>query len=156
VYPNRYKAIINLGSQRNSFANGSTAWGLSIGASLELLWQQTLFYGLGYQYNSIPKSDTLDGASIHRISIHSGVIFQLDEYERHHLLIHVRPGLAIFKSNVTNATAFGLGIGLGYDYCINSDFILAPEVIYNWYTAISDSPYRASGWNIVLRLSFGR
>ena len=156
VYPNRYKAILNIGTQRNKFANGNTAWGLSFGASFEMLWEQTLFYGLGYQYSSIPKTDTLDGGTIHRVSLQTGIIIQLDDYERHHLLIHLRPGIALLKSKEVNASAFGIGLGIGYDYCINSDFVIAPEVIYNWYPAISDSPYRISGWNIGCRISFGR
>ena len=156
VYPDQYKAAINLGLQRNSFANGTKNFGVSFGASLEFLWEQTLFYGLGYQFNTVPKADSLEGGSIHRISANTGIIIQLDDLEKHHLLIHIRPGMAFLRAKEGNASAFGLGLGLGYDFLINSDFILAPEVIYNWYPALSDSPYGVSGWNFGLRFSFGK
>jgi len=156
VYPEQYKAAINLGLQRNSFTNGTTNFGVSFGASLEFLWEQTLFYGLGYQFNTVPKTDSLEGGSIHRISANTGIIIQLDDLEKHHLLIHIRPGMSFLKAKEGNASAFGLGLGLGYDFSINSDFILAPEVIYNWYPALKDSPYGVSGWNFGLRFSFGK
>jgi hypothetical protein len=156
VYPNRYKAILNLGTQRNTYSSGATALGLSLGASLEMLWEQTLFYGLGYQFNSVSKLDSLAGGTIHWIALQTGVIFQLDNYERHHVLIHFRPGMALLKSKELNASAFGVGLGFGYDYTLNSDFVIAPEIIYNWYPAISDSPYSVAGWYIGLRVSFGR
>ena len=155
VYPNRYKAIITLGTQKNKYSSGSSGWGLSFGASFEKLWEQTLFYGLGYQYNTISKLDSLEPGTVHRVSLQTGIIFQLDEYERHHLLFHIRPGMAFLKYKNGSANAFGVGIGLGYDFCLNSDFILAPEFIYNWYSTISDSPYQVSGWNFGLRFSFG-
>jgi hypothetical protein len=156
VYPDRYKAILNLGSLRNKYSTGDASWGLAFGASFELLWEQTLFYGIGYQYNSVPKKDSLAGGTFHRILFQTGAIFQLDDFEKHHLLIHLRPGIAILGGKDANGSAFGIGTGFGYDYTINSDFIIAPEVIYNWYPAISDSPYWASGWQVGLRISFGR
>jgi hypothetical protein len=64
--------------------------------------------------------------------------------------------MALLKSKEQNTSAFGMGLGLGYDYTLNSDFVIAPEVIYYWYPAISDSLYSVSGWYIGLRVSFGR
>ena len=151
VYPDIYKAILKIGFQKNS---GS--FGLAFGAAAEFIWNQTLFGGLGYEFNQVPERLDFEGGKIHRIAIQSGAIFQIDDYGRHHILIHLRPGFSLLKSKDGNGSGMGLGLGLGYDFGLNSDFILSPELIYHWYPSISGSPHSLSGINFGLRLSFGR
>ena len=151
VYPDIYKAILKIGFQKNS---GS--FGLAFGAAAEFIWNQTLFGGLGYEFNQVPKQLVFEGGKIHRIALQSGAIFQIDDYGRHHILIHLRPGYSLLKSKDGNGSGIGLGLGLGYDFGLNSDFILSPELIYHWYPSVSGSPHSLSGINFGLRLSFGK
>jgi hypothetical protein len=151
VYPDIYKALLKIGFQKNS---GS--FGLAFGVAAEFIWNQTLFGGLGYEFNQVPKQLVFEGGKIHRIALQSGAIFQIDDYGRHHILIHLRPGYSLLKSKDGNGSGMGLGLGLGYDFGLNSDFILSPELIYHWYPSISGSPHSLSGINFGLRLSFGR
>ena len=151
VYPDIYKAILKIGFQKNS---GS--FGLAFGAAAEFIWNQTLFGGIGYEFNQVPKQLVFEGGKIHRIALQSGAIFQINDYGRHHILIHLRPGYSLLKSKDGNGSGIGLGLGLGYDFGLNSDFILSPELIYHWYPSVSGSPHSLSGINFGLRLSFGK
>ena len=128
----------------------------SFGAAFEMIWEQTLFYGLGYEMGFVPKQDSVSGAKLHRFGINTGVIFQLDEYERHHLLALFRPGFSMVRSDAGNATRFGLGLGIGYEYSINSDYIICPEIVYHKYPSGAGTRPGFSNWSFAVRVSFGK
>ena len=152
VYPEQFKIAGRLGVQK--VKNGSFA--PSFGAAFEMIWEQTLFYGAAYEMGIIPAQDSVPGGKTHRFGLNTGIIFQLDEYEKHHLLVLIRPGLSTVKSEGGNASRFGLGLGIGYEYSLNSDYILCPEIVYHKFPNGTATMPGFSNWSFALRLSFGK
>lgn len=152
VYPEQFKIAGRLGVQK--VKNGSFA--PSFGAAFEMIWEQTLFYGAAYELGIVPSQDSVSGGKTHRFGLNTGIIFQLDEYEKHHLLALIRPGLSMVKTEVGNASRFGLGLGIGYEYSLNSDYILCPEIVYHKFPTGSARMPVFSSWSFALRLSFGK
>jgi hypothetical protein len=62
----------------------------------------------------------------------------------------------MLRSDAGNATRFGFGLGLGYDYSINSDYILSPEFLIQRFSTSGISAYGITGWSFGLRFSFGK
>lgn len=152
VYPEKFKISGRLGVQK--VKDGSFA--PSFGAAFEMIWEQTLFYGASYEMGIIPAQDSVSGGKTHRFGLNTGIIFQLDEYEKHHLLALIRPGISMVKSDGGNASRFGLGLGIGYEYSINSDYILCPEIVYHKFPSGTSTRPGFSNWSFALRLSFGK
>jgi len=152
VYPEQFKIAGRLGVQK--VKNGSFA--PSFGAAFEWIWEQTLFYGAAYEMGIVPAQDSIPGGKTHRFGLNTGIIFQLDEYEKHHLLVLIRPGLSMVKSKVGNASRFGLGLGIAYEYSLNSDYILCPEIVYHKFPSGTSTLPGFSNWSFALRLSFGK
>jgi len=152
VYPEQFKIAGRLGVQK--VKDGSFA--PSFGAAFEMIWEQTLFYGAAYEMGIIPAQDTVSGGKTHRFGLNTGIIFQLDEYEKHHMLVLIRPGLSMVKSEGGNASRFGLGLGIGYEYSLNSDYILCPEIVYHKFPNGTATMPGFSNWSFALRLSFGK
>jgi hypothetical protein len=152
VYPEQFKIAGRLGVQK--VKNGSFA--PSFGAAFEMIWEQTLFYGAAYEMGIIPAQDSVPGGKTHRFGLNTGIIFQLDEYEKHHMLVLIRPGLSMVKSEGGNASRFGLGLGIGYEYSLNSDYILCPEIVYYKFPNGTATMPGFSNWSFALRLSFGK
>ncbi|HOY97540.1 MAG TPA: hypothetical protein PK509_17490 [Catalimonadaceae bacterium] len=152
VYPEQFKIACRLGVQK--VKNGSFA--PSFGAAFEMIWEQTLFYGAAYEMGIVPAQDSIPGGKTHRFGLNTGIIFQLDEYEKHHLLALIRPGLSMVKTEGGSASRFGLGLGIGYEYSLNSDYILCPEIVYHKFPGGTATMPGFSSWSFALRLSFGK
>ena len=156
VYPLSYKIGAILGLERAGYLSGEKVWAGKFGVSVDFMWKQTLFAGLGYDLVRVPKKDTiLKGALIHRIFLNSGLIIQLDEGERHHILLNLRPGFSLIRSSEYNSSVLGFSFGLGYEYSLNSDYILAPEFMFHRYKTPKESPYILPRWSFGLRFIFG-
>lgn len=157
VYPIQYKASVQLGVRFIKLPQGQSAKALTLGASLEFLWNQVLFFGPSYQLDFIPDNKFYGVAKTHRIALNCGIIIQLDDFERHHLLLHLRPGYSMLKTSVGNVSKLGVGIGFGYEYAFNSDFFISPEIMYYRYPNVDQNyPYGFSGLTFGVRMTFGK
>lgn len=156
VYPKYYKVSLESCIRPVKKPNGTSFYSAAFNASFELLWYQVLFYGLGYEYNYISKNEVLTAATVHRLFLNTGIILILDEREKHHFLFHFRPGLAHLRSTVGNLTRPGIGLGIGYEYSLNSRWLLSPEVLYYRFPIVDNYPYGFSGYMFGLRLTYGR
>ena len=156
VYPIQYKASVQVGLRTIKLPNGLTK-SLTLGTSWEFLWNQVLFFGPSYEIDFIPDNAFYRKATTQRFALNTGIIIQLDENERHHLLLHLRPGYSKLKTSDGNVSKLGVGIGFGYEYAFNSDFFLSPEIMYYRYPKVDKSyPYGFSGFTFGLRLTFGK
>lgn len=157
VYPELYKINLHGGFfKAGGYPLSPKPTAFSFGISGEFLWNQILFAGLGFELNFLPEQDTLaSGGNLHRIPIHLGALIQLDERERHHILIHVRPGYSWIRSTDGNGGKIGIGLGIGYEYSLSSGYHLSPEVIYHAYGQPDGTPYSLSAWTFALRFTFG-
>lgn len=156
VYPEWYKINLQVGTFRAGYAVDPQPRALSFGISGELLWTQVLFAGLGYELNFLPETDSLRGGNLYRIALHLGVIIQLDDYERHHLLLHVRPGYSWLGSTDGHGGKMGISLGIGYEYGLSSRHFLSPELMYHAYSKPNGQPYSLKAWTFGLRFTFGK
>jgi len=155
-YPNTFKAVARFGMQKYTGPIGLGGFAPNFSLAAELLAQQTFIYGLGYDVSLIPEKDTLRSAKAHRLSLHAGFIIPLDKLDRHHLVVVFRPGLAYLRSGLGSSISAGFAFGLQYEYTLNSDILLSPEIVYNKFAGFGTSGYRLSALAFGFRVSFGR
>jgi len=155
-YPHTYKAIARLGFQKYSGPMGKSGFAPNAGLAGELLLLRTFIAGAGYDLSFIPAQDSLGAAKAHRLSLHTGFVIPLDNFEKHHLVVVFRPGLAFLRSGAGSSASVGLAFGLQYEYTLNSDVLLSPELMINKYAGFGASGYRLSNLLLGFRVSFGR
>lgn len=154
VYPERYKVSFMAGLSSIRTRDGHRP-GLAAGLAGELLFAQTFLAGLGWEFVRSRGGDSLAGAVLHRIAFQGGFIVPLGRTERHHLTALFRAGLGFLRSQEGGGAGAGFSFGLAYEYSLNSDYILAPEIMWHRYSG-PVSYYGLSGRTLGLRLHFGR
>jgi hypothetical protein len=154
VYPERYKISAMAGLSSIRTPTGRTP-GLAAGLAGELLFAQTFLAGFGWEITRAGGTDSLSGAVLHRIAFQGGFIVPIGQTERHHITGLFRAGLGLLRSEEGGGAGAGLSFGLAYEYSLNSDYILAPEIMWHRYTGPA-SFYSLSGRTLGLRLHFGR
>jgi hypothetical protein len=155
AYPEYLKIGFATGLRSIQLPKDNSCISPSFGGSLEFIWNQIIFLGPSYSFSFIPKNNFFKAATIHRIQLSSGILVQLDDLEKHHLILQFLPGWSILNSQAGSKAKFGLGLGIGYEYAINSTFQLSPEIIYYRYPNLDNYPYGLSGFSIGLRLNYG-
>lgn len=157
VYPKFFKVAFRLGLQRVGLVEpGTIGFAPNAGLAYEQVWMSTGIYGIGYDLSFLPASSFFKGAKMHRISLHSGFVIPLDNYEKKHLVICFRPGLGWLRSQIGKGMVVGYGLGLQYEVALNADYILAPELFYQRFSAFGSGGYRLMRLGFGLRLSFGK
>lgn len=155
VYPEFLKINIQAGTFKAVYALDPQPRAYSFGISGELLWNQVLFGGLGFELNFLPETDSLRGGNLYRLMLHTGAIVQLDDADKHHILLHLRPGYSWVRSTDGNGAKFGISLGLGYEYGLKSGLHISPEIMYHLYGQPSGTLYGLKVWTFGLRLTFG-
>lgn len=156
VYPFYYKISIQPGYRRIRLSQGPATSAFTFGAAFEFLWEQVVYYGLAYDFNYIQKNALFQSATIHRFALNTGFIWQLDDDERHHLLFHFRPVFSMLRTEKGNVSKPGVGLGFGYEFALNSDYLLSPDIMYYRFPTLDKYPYGLSGFAFGLRLIFGK
>lgn len=155
VYPELYKINVYGTYFKPRYPLDPAPSALGQGISGELLWNQVLFGGLGFDLNFLPETDSLRGGNLYRIALHTGIIIQLDNADRHHILLHLRPGYSWVRSTDGNGGTLGISYGIGYEFGLKSNYHIGPEIMYHSYSQSSGSPYGLGAWSFGLRFTFG-
>ena len=156
VYPHDFKISFEPGIHPAGLPDGSKVLATTYGLALEFLWTQVLFYGPAYELNIIPANEQFKEARIHRFALNTGIIVLLDDYEKHHILLYLRPGYSQLRTSKGNVSQFGVGLGVGYEYNISSRYIVSPQIFYYRYPKLENYPYGLSGWMFSLRFTYGK